>query len=140
MSRAPLPSHVSVLDGGLSTQLERMGHDVTGPLWTARVLVEEPSVITAAHRAFMEAGCDVIITSGYQVSRRGFREAGRTARDADDALRSSVAVARAAAAGTPVLVAASIGPYGAVLHDGSEYRGRYGLSHRQLVDFHRERL
>ncbi len=37
-------------------------------------------------------------------------------------------------------VAASIGPYGAMLADGSEYRGRYGLTVTQLKDFHRDRL
>lgn len=140
MSRPALPARISVLDGGLSTQLERMGHSVEGALWTARVLADHPQVIVDAHRAFIDAGADIVITSSYQVSRGGFREAGRSAQEADDALTSSIAVARSAAAGTSALVAASIGPYGAVLHDGSEYRGNYGLSHRRLVDFHRERL
>lgn len=131
-----------VVDGGLSTQLARSGHDVSGELWTGRVLLERPDAITEAHAAFAAAGADVLITASYQVSRAGFAAAGLTATDADDALRASVAAARAAAdaAGRPVRVAASVGPYGAVLHDGSEYRGRYGLTARQLVDFHRERI
>ncbi|MBU9944964.1 MAG: homocysteine S-methyltransferase [Dermatophilaceae bacterium] len=131
-----------VVDGGLSTQLSRSGHDVSGQLWTGRVLLERPDAITEAHAAFAAAGADVLITASYQVSRTGFAAAGRTAADADDALRASVVAARTAAvaAGRPVRVAASVGPYGAVLHDGSEYRGQYGLTARQLEDFHRERI
>jgi len=129
-----------VIDGGLSTQLEHQGCEVSGVLWTAQLLVESPTIVTKAHRAFVEAGADIVITSSYQVSRQGFRESGREAQQADDALLKSITVARAATRGTSALVAASVGPYGAILHDGSEYRGRYGLSHEQLVDFHRERI
>ncbi len=89
---------------------------------------------------FVEAGADVIISASYQVSRTGFVAAGLTSAQADDALRASVAVARQATDGTSARVAVSVGPYGAILHDGSEYRGDYGLTHRQLVDFHRERI
>lgn len=133
---------ITVLDGGLSTQLERRGHDVAGSLWTARLLLEDPAEVQAAHADMIEAGADVLITASYQVSRAGFAEAGLTAADADEALRRSVQVARRAAGAVdrPVLVAASVGPYGAITHDGAEYRGRYGRTHEQLVDFHRERL
>jgi len=113
---------------------------VHGHLWTAHALLDQPAAVEAAHRAFVDAGADIIISASYQVSRQGFAELGRDARDADDALRASLHVARSATEGTSTLVAASVGPYGAVLHDGSEYRGRYGLTHRQLVDFHRARL
>ncbi len=129
-----------VIDGGLSTQLEARGHDVHDPLWTGRVLLESPEEVARAHSDFVDAGADVVITASYQVSRRGFEAAGLPARAADDALRASVETAREATRGSTVRVAASIGPYGAVLHDGSEYRGRYGLSHAALVDFHAERL
>lgn len=131
-----------VVDGGLSTQLTRRGHDVSGSLWTGRVLLEDPSEVTRAHEDFVDAGADVVISASYQVSRAGFVAAGLTAAQADAALVASVTAARAAVptGGRPVRVAASVGPYGAILHDGSEYRGRYGLTHRQLVDFHRERL
>ena len=126
----------AVLDGGLSTQLERRGARVDGPLWTARLLLDDPGLVAAAHRDFVDAGADVVITASYQVSRRGFVEQGLSTDDADAALRRSVVTARESGA----IVAASVGPYGATLHDGSEYRGRYGLAHRDLVDFHRERL
>ncbi len=133
---------ITVIDGGLSTQLERRGHDVSGSLWTARLLLEDPAEVQAAHTDMIRAGADVVITASYQISRAGFVEAGRSARDADEALRRSVQVARraAVAADGSVLVAASVGPYGAITHDGAEYRGRYGLSLAELTAFHAERL
>lgn len=128
-----------IIDGGLSTQVERHGVNVNDPLWTARVLLDQPEVITAAHRDFIDAGADVVISSSYQVSRAGFSAAGLSERQADDALLASVRLAREAS-NTGTLVAASVGPYGAITHDGAEYRGRYGISPEDLVDFHRERL
>jgi homocysteine S-methyltransferase len=133
-----LRERVLVLDGGLSTQLQRRGQDISGPLWTAQALLDDPDAVAGAHADFAAAGADVVITASYQVSRQGFAALGRPAEDADAALAASVRVARAGA--PAALVAASVGPYGAVLHDGSEYRGDYGLSHRRLVDFHAERL
>jgi len=127
-----------ILDGGMSTQLESMGHDISGNLWTARALLESSEAIVDAHRAFAEAGADVLITASYQVSRRGFIEAGLSAKQADEALVRSVELARKAS--STAKVAASVGPYGAILHDGSEYRGNYGLTREQLADFHRERI
>ena len=126
-----------LIDGGLSTQLEAMGHDVQDPLWTARVLVDHPEVVTAAHRAFHAAGAQVAITASYQVSRAGFRAVGLSDADADAALRASVSAARQAGC---EIVAASIGPYGAITHDGAEYRGRYGRSIDELASFHAERI
>jgi homocysteine S-methyltransferase len=82
----------------------------------------------------------VVITASYQISRAGFVEAGLTAEDADRALRASIEVARKAVAGTDTLVAASVGPYGAILHDGSEYKGNYGKSLEEIRAFHAERL
>jgi homocysteine S-methyltransferase len=92
------------------------------------------------HDAYLDAGARVVVTASYQVSRDGFVAAGRTAAEADAALRTAVDVARAAVTGRDALVAASVGPYGAILHDGSEYRGRYGVSRDRLIDFHSERL
>lgn len=129
-----------LVDGGLSTQLERLGHRLDDPLWTARTLLEDPGAVIAAHRAFVDAGARIVTTASYQASRTGFVAAGRSAREADDALAASVQAARQATVGREVLVAASVGPYGAITHDGAEYRGRYGLSHEQLVTFHAERI
>ena len=130
---------ITIVDGGLSTQLELMGYDISGSLWTGRALLEQPDAIESAHRAFVEAGADVLITASYQVSRQGFIEAGLTAAAADRCLLRSIEIARAACAPSTI-VAASVGPYGAISHDGGEYRGNYGLSAVQLRDFHRPRI
>lgn len=129
-----------LIDGGLSTQLESMGYDLNDPLWTARTLVERPMDITAAHSAFIDAGARVVISASYQVSRLGFIANGLSAHAADVALRASVAAARAAVGNSDVLVAASVGPFGAITHDGSEYRGNYPVTVDQLASFHDERL
>ncbi|MFM6939149.1 MAG: homocysteine S-methyltransferase [Rhodoluna sp.] len=129
-----------LIDGGLSTELERLGAQLQGELWTGRALLEDPALVAEAHRSFALAGAEVVISSSYQLSRQGFEEIGLTAADADEALRQSIRVARAAVAGTGAKVAASIGPYGAVLHDGSEYRGDYQVSQAELEAFHAERL
>ena len=124
----------------MASELESRGHRLNDALWSGRILADEPAEIRAVHESYIDAGARVIVTASYQVSREGFVAAGRTAGAADRALRTSVRIAADAVAGREVLVAASVGPYGAILHDGSEYRGRYGVSHAQLVDFHAERL
>ncbi|MER5438141.1 homocysteine S-methyltransferase [Streptomyces sp. NPDC002790] len=131
-----------VLDGGLSNQLEAAGHDLGDELWSARLLAEEPGAIVAAHRAYYEAGADVAITASYQATFEGFARRGIGRVRAAELMASSVELAREAAAGfgRPLWVAASAGPYGAMLADGSEYRGRYGLSEEELYAFHRPRL
>jgi homocysteine S-methyltransferase len=130
-----------VLDGGLSNQLADQGCDLRDPLWTARLLADEPGQIEAAHRAYVRAGAEVLITSAYQASYEGFARRGIGRAEATALLRRSVDLARRAAADRPgVRVAASVGPYGAVLADGSEYRGRYGLTVRELERFHRPRI
>lgn len=135
MSGGPLP-----IDGGLATELEARGHDLGDALWSARILADHPGEIRAVHESYIDAGARVVVTASYQVSREGFAAAGRTPIEADAALRTAVEVARQATDGRDALVAASVGPYGAILHDGSEYRGRYGVSHDRLVHFHGERL
>ncbi|HEY3714890.1 MAG TPA: homocysteine S-methyltransferase [Jatrophihabitantaceae bacterium] len=118
---------VVVLDGGLATQLERRGNDLSSALWSARLTAEDPGEIVAAHRAFAEAGAQVAITASYQAPP-----------DAPALLRRSVELAREAVGDG--WVAASVGPYGAVRADGSEYRGDYGLNVAELRTFHRPRL
>ncbi|MFI9644981.1 homocysteine S-methyltransferase [Streptomyces sp. NPDC052040] len=136
-----------VLDGGLSNQLEAAGHDLGDALWSARLLAERPGAITAAHLAYFEAGADVAITSSYQATFEGFAERGIDRSRAAGLLALSVDLAREAAdraraggVGRPLWVAASVGPYGAMLADGSEYRGRYGRTVAELEAFHRPRL
>lgn len=130
-----------LLDGGLSNQLEAQGCDLSdGALWSARLLADDPDQIAAAHRAYARAGARVLITGSYQASFEGFARRGLDRRQASGLFQRSVRLARAAAGNRPVWVAASVGPYGAVLADGSEYRGRYGLSVRELERFHRPRV
>ncbi|MFD9905071.1 homocysteine S-methyltransferase [Streptomyces sp. NPDC059063] len=194
LARGPL-----VLDGGLSNQLQAAGHDLSDDLWSARLLAEHPDAVRAAHRAYYEAGADVVITASYQATFEGFARHGIDAVSTAELLRLSVNLAREAAgqtgagrtdagaagagpagagpasagatgaspasaspasaspagaspasagatgaspagAGRPLWVAASAGPYGAMLADGSEYRGDYGLSVTALERFHRPRL
>ena len=134
-----------VIDGGLASQLELLGADLRDELWSARLLVDEPDLIRRAHRSYFEAGADVAIGASYQASFDGFSRRGIDQAGSVMLLRRSVELARDAAAGfagderTP-LVAASVGPYGAVLADGSEYDGRYGVTTEELVAFHEPRL
>lgn len=126
----------------MSNALEARGHDLSDALWSARLLRDDPGEIAAVHRAYFEAGATVATTASYQASVHGFEAAGVPRAEAERLIGDSVRIARAvrdefAANG---LVAASIGPYGAVLADGSEYRGRYGLTAAELRDFHRPRL
>src|SRR6185436_4821727 len=125
-----------VLDGGLATLLEAHGHDLSSELWSARLLADNPAAITAAHAEYFRAGAQVAITSSYQASFDGFEQLGLDRAKAEILLRRSVRLAREAAetiaSGGQRWVAASVGPYGAALADGSEYRGDYGLSVREL--------
>ncbi|MGW1885669.1 homocysteine S-methyltransferase [Streptomyces sp. NPDC001970] len=131
-----------VLDGGLSNQLEAQGCDLSDDLWSARLLADGPEQIEAAHTAYVRAGAQVLITSSYQATFEGFARRGVGRAEAAALLARSVDLARAAAehADREVWVAASAGPYGAMLADGSEYRGRYGLTVRELEAFHRPRI
>jgi homocysteine S-methyltransferase len=134
---------VHVIDGALATELENHGARIDGPLWSAHVLEDEPEILLAVHRAYIEAGAECIATSSYQVSRKGYAEVGLSAEQADAALLRSVEIARTAAAAYPdrrVLIAGSLGPYGAALHNGGEYHGNYDCSYSDLVRFHRERI
>lgn len=134
-----------ITDGGLATELEARGHDLSDPLWSARLLVDAPEEIKAAHLAFFRAGAMIATTASYQASFDGFAERGIGRDDAGRLLRRSVELAQAARAemaddGRERWVAASLGPYGAALADGAECRGRYGLSVAELAAWHRPRL
>jgi homocysteine S-methyltransferase len=131
-----------VLDGGLATELEARGHDLSDELWSARLLADAPEEIVAAHEAFYRAGAEVATTASYQASFAGFADRGFDRRQTAALLRRSVELAKTARdrVGGRRWVAASVGPYGATLADGSEYRGRYGLSVAALTAFHRPRI
>lgn len=130
------------LDGGLATALEASGHDLNDPLWSARVLLEDPGAIEAAHRRFVEAGAQVLTTASYQASLPGLAARGLSPEQSLAVLRSATDLARTVADAAPhrVFVAASAGPYGAYLADGSEYRGYEGTDLATLTAFHQQRL
>ncbi|HEY5981596.1 MAG TPA: homocysteine S-methyltransferase [Microlunatus sp.] len=133
-----------LLDGGLATELEAAGEDLSGTLWSGRLLLESPDAVTAAHARFFAAGARVATTASYQLSFDGLAAVGVERRAAEALLRRSVAVAadarESAADPEGCWVAASVGPYGAALADGSEYRGDYGLTVAELRAWHRPRL
>ncbi|MDP7034692.1 MAG: homocysteine S-methyltransferase [Planctomycetota bacterium] len=138
-----------VLDGALATELEARGYDLEDPLWSARVLLEDPDAIRKVHVDYLKAGADILTTASYQATFQGFRERGLSAGRTRDLLLRSVQLAVEAVAEiggrgkdgrVGPLVAASIGPYGAYRHDGSEYRGDYEIGTEELVDFHRDRF
>ena len=137
----------AVLDGGLATALEERGHRLDTSLWSARLLLDAPDEIGAGHRAYLEAGADCITTASYQASFPGLEAAGLGDAEAEACLVRSVHLALDARddfaserGGLRPLVAASVGPYGAYLADGSEYRGRYGVGRGELDHFHRRRF
>lgn len=142
---------VIILDGAMATELERRGCDLNDPLWSAKVLIEQPDLIAEVHRDYFAAGADCAITASYQASIAGFARRGLSEAAATELMRRSVALAIAARdtfwadvrnrVGRPKpFIAASIGPYGAFLADGSEYRGDYDLSEAALITFHRPRM
>jgi homocysteine S-methyltransferase len=137
-----------LLDGGLSNELERQGCDLNHKLWSARLLESNPEAIVLAHLAYLEAGARCIITSSYQATIPGFMAIGYDQFSARALIMKSVQVAEEARKrfkmahpdqDTP-LIAASIGPYGAYLANGSEYHGNYGISDQELTDFHEPRI
>jgi len=138
-----------ILDGGLATELETQGFDIAGVLWSAALLQSNPGAIVNAHRAYLDAGADCIISASYQASRMGFMSLGLSATASDQLIAGSVELARTARseflAANPTtnrspIVAASVGPYGATLADGSEYTGSYDISAAELREFHASRL
>jgi len=141
----------AMLDGGLATAMESRGADLDDDLWSAKMLIDAPEMIRQVHADFLKAGADIIATASYQASFEGFAQAGYGHGQAESLMRLSVDLALLAREAfwahdeyrrkrLRPLVAVSIGPYGACLHDGSEYHGNYGLEKDALIDFHRPRM
>ena len=137
-----------ILDGALGTELCRRGFDTSDSLWSARVLLDHPEAVEQIHLDYLEAGAACITSASYQISTEGFEKAGLTREDADRAFVDSVEIAKRARARFRAkfpavrsrLVAASVGPYGGCLADGSEFHGNYDISPRKLLRFHSERI
>ena len=144
-------NRIMIIDGSMSTPLERMGADLNDELWTAKILREQPELIRKVHTDYLKAGADCGITSSYQATIPGLMAKGMTEASAEDLIAASVRIfleareewweeeGREAGRQYPLCLA-SIGPYGAYLADGSEYRGRYAVSDSELRDFHRRRM
>ena len=137
-----------LIDGGLSNVLEAMGHNLNHILWSAKLLDENPEAIITAHLDYLKAGAKCITSASYQASLQGFMEHGLKQTDAEKLILKSVQLAEIAIqkhlktsnSKDKALIAASIGPYGAYLADGSEYRGNYGISDEELRAFHHSRI
>ena len=144
---------IIILDGALGTELERQGYDVSGRLWSAKYLLENPQIIKDLHEDYVRAGSDIITTSSYQASIPAFVEEGLSLDKADELLKATVFLAQAAVKNvwqglsldeqkqrSYPLIAGSVGSYAAYLADGSEYTGAYHLSEAEFQDFHRPRI
>jgi homocysteine S-methyltransferase len=139
-----------VLDGGLATELEARGHDLNDELWSASLLIDDIGSIRRLHEDYLAAGADCIISASYQGTIPGFMKHGLSQAEAEDLIRLSVTIALEARDAfwklpknrfgrIKPIVAASVGPYGAYLADGSEYTGEYDLNQAELMNFHRPR-
>ncbi|OAS83092.1 MULTISPECIES: homocysteine S-methyltransferase [Metabacillus] len=141
---------IMILDGALATELEQHGCELDDPLWSARVLLENPELIYQVHSDYFRAGADCAITASYQATIDGFSMRGIQEKEALELIKKTVLLARRArddfwkeemqTIRPKPLVAASIGPYGAYLADGSEYVGNYGVTDETLAEFHRSRM
>lgn len=142
---------IAIIDGAMATELEARGCDLNDDLWSARVLLEQPELIRAVHLDYFNAGADIAITASYQATVDGFAKRGLSRKQALDLMKKSVQLAQEARdefwakeenriGRIRPLIAGSVGPYGAYLADGSEYRGDYNLSEDELIAFHRPRV
>ena len=137
-----------IADGALATELEARGCDLNDPLWSAKVLLESPHLIEEVHRDYFRAGAQIATTASYQATPQGFARRGIPSQKALELVSLSVQLAARARQEYlearpdtgPLLIAGSVGPYGAYLADGSEYRGDYSLTPKEFVDFHRPRI
>ena len=131
-----------IIDGGLGTALESRGIDLRHELWSAALLRDDPDTLAQVHSEFIDAGARIVTTASYQATPLGFERAGITAEEGRGLIERSVEIAAdaAQAAQTDVLVAGSVGPYGAALGDGAEYTGDYHLSDEEFATFHRPRI
>lgn len=137
-----------ILDGGLSNVLEGFGCELNHELWSAKLLIDQPELIIKAHLAYLRAGAQCITTSSYQATIKGFERIGLSRSASIKMILRSVELAQEARSiflkespeSQIIYLAASIGPYGAFLADGSEYTGNYDVSDKELREFHAEKI
>ena len=152
----PLSAHIAkgspiILDGALATYLETLGADISGALWSASILLDQPALIKQTHLDYYRAGANVAITASYQASIPGLvKHLGLSEEEARKVVSKSVELAQQARdeyvaetnedVRSKLFIAGSVGPYGAFLSDGSEYRGDYSIPQDEMKDFHRGRI
>lgn len=133
----------------MASELENRGYDISGHLWSAHSLEKTPQAVEAVHFDYLQAGADCLITASYQISFPGYAAAGYSRKQTIASLKKSVQLATQARdrfmatqppGAVKPLIAASLGPYGAYLHNGAEYHGNYNCTLEELARFHRERL
>ena len=141
-----LTNHTVVLDGAMSTPLERLGADTNNDLWTAKALIDNEELVYEVHKMYFEAGADLIITDTYQANVQAFEKVGYSEKEARNLIKKAVKIAQKARddyenrTGKHNYIAGTIGPYGAYLANGSEYRGDYELSAEEYQQFHLPRI
>ncbi|WP_414043958.1 homocysteine S-methyltransferase [Macrococcus sp. EM39E] len=137
--RDKLKQDVTILDGGFGTTVEQFGYDVNHALWSSNLIKEHPEGVYEVHKAFVDNGAEVILTNTYQASVQSFRNIGLSDEEAKGYLEIAVALAKKAA-NDDVIVAGSLGSYGAMLGNGSEYTGDYNVTEADYIEYHKERL
>lgn len=138
----------AIIDGALATELQNRGCDLNDPLWSAKILIEQPELIAAVHYDYFMAGADCAITASYQATPLGFAKRGLSRQQSISLIKKSVELAQQAQINyrqttqnnRPLVIAGSVGPYGAFLADGSEYTGNYSLPDEQMRQFHEDRI
>lgn len=141
-----LTNNPVVLDGAMSTPLEKLGADTNNDLWTAKALIDNEELVYEVHKMYFEAGADLIITDTYQANVQAFEKVGYSEKEARNLIKKAVKIAQKARddyenrTGKHNYIAGTIGPYGAYLANGSEYRGDYELSAEEYQQFHLPRI
>ncbi|HJG14860.1 MAG TPA: homocysteine S-methyltransferase [Ligilactobacillus salivarius] len=141
-----LTNNPVVLDGAMSTPLEKLGADTNNDLWTAKALIDNEELVYEVHKMYFEAGADLIITDTYQANVQAFEKVGYSEKEARNLIKKAVKIAQEARddyenkTGKHNYIAGTIGPYGAYLANGSEYRGDYELSAEEYQQFHLPRI
>ncbi|XP_030384145.1 uncharacterized protein LOC115631515 [Scaptodrosophila lebanonensis] len=149
---------ILVKDGGFGTQMSvHVGDAVDGdPLWSARFNSTNPAAVVATHLDFLQNGADIILTNTYQTSVEGYMEyLELDEEESIELIKKTVRLAHVAMDKYKAeyyqshqkipenkFIIASIGPFGAHLHDGSEYTGDYAdyVPAKTITDWHRVRI
>ncbi|WWD00775.1 hypothetical protein V866_007710 [Kwoniella sp. B9012] len=129
---------IQILDGGMGTTLESLGHSVSSDLWGSEILYTDPSTMQSIHKGYVEAGADLVETCTYQLTPANLQsylsssstttnsseEHKEQSSSSSSIIRSSVNLVHDSFHDEPGVVF-SCGPYGSTLKPGAEYSGIY---------------